>query len=163
MKTIEEEIWDYIDGSLDEQERHATAQRIETDAAYAQVYTEMMDLHQLMADAELEEPSMGFTNLVMDQVRPEPAPVALKTKTDPRIIYSLSGIFIAAIVFVAIYAVRSSTWSLGEIEWPQWKLNLDLQIHPAFIQAFLFVDILLALVCLDRYIRPKKQSRQESA
>ena len=156
MKSIEEQIWDYIDGGLSGKEREAVAKKIADDNAYATVYIEMLELHQLMATVELDEPSMSFTRNIMDQVNLETSPMALKTKVDKRIIYSLSAIFLVAIVSVSWFTMAYIQFPAFSLPSLHFNMNLEQFVSPLALQLFFFIDILLALLYLDRLYRSKK-------
>jgi len=157
MKPIEEQIWEYIDGFGTPEERQALQSKIDNDAAYTTVYTEMKELHELMAATELEEPSMSFTRNIMDKVALEIPPVSLKTKVDTRIIYSLAAIFILAIMFVFGYAIANSTFTFRDVMASSFEFTINLKpiVNPLTLQTFLFIDIILALLYLDRLYRSK--------
>jgi anti-sigma factor RsiW len=155
MKSIEEQIWEYIDGELDAKDREAVAAKIASDPVFASVYVEMLELHQLMAATELEEPSMSFTRNIMDKVNLEMPPVSLKTKVDKRIIYGLAAIFLLAMVAVSWFAIANSSFSGMQLPTFHFTMNLEQFISPISLQIFLFIDILLALLYLDRLYRSK--------
>jgi anti-sigma factor RsiW len=156
MKSIEEQIWEYIDGELNGKEREAVAKKIAEDNAYATVYVEMLELHKLMAAVELDEPSMSFTRNIMDQVNLEMPPLALKTKVDKRIIYSLTAIFLAAIIAVSWFAIAYTNFPALSLPSFDFTMNLEQFVSPLTLQLFFFIDILLALLYLDRLYRSKK-------
>lgn len=115
------------------------------------------ELTRLLKGMELEEPSMSFTRNVMEQVKLERAPVSLKTRVDNRIIYGIAAIFGAFIVSVLIYAIAntSTTYKLPEV-----KLDLSSAVNktltPGFLMAFLFIDVIIALIYFDSILRRKK-------
>ena len=156
MKSMEEEIWEYIDGDISAQDKATIAAKIAADAAYAAVYMEMLELNQLLAVSDLEEPSMSFTRNLMDKISLEPAPVTLKTQVDKRIIYSLSAVFLLAILSVSWFAVSNADFS--GVALPSFNFNIDLQqvVNPLTLQLFVFIDIVLGLLYLDRLYRSNK-------
>ncbi|MET3113129.1 anti-sigma-K factor RskA [Pedobacter sp. CG_S7] len=158
MKSIEEQIWEYIDGQLTAKDRAIIAENIANDQTYALIYAELMELHQLICVTELEEPSMAFTRNIMDKVNLVSAPMSLKTKVDTRIIYSLAAVFLLAIVAVSIYAIANSTFTFIKFSNPSFNFSLNLQqlVSPIALQTFVFLDIILALLYLDRFYRSKK-------
>jgi hypothetical protein len=106
---------------------------------------------------EMEEPSMSFTRNVMEQIKLEKQPVALKTRVDNRIIYGIAAIFGAFIAGVFIYAIANSTVTY---ELPKVKIDLtgavDKTLTPGFLTAFLFIDLVIALIYFDSILRRKK-------
>lgn len=160
MITMEEEIWDYIDGNSSPEQALSIQAKIANDPAYSSLYEELLVINDQMNGLDLEEPSMSFTRNVMDQVKLEIAPVSLKTKVDTRIIYGIAAFFILAIVSILGYVLSNTTFTL-----PDMKFNMGFQmeqidfgkyVSPTFIKIFLFVDLLLALVFLDSYLRRKR-------
>jgi hypothetical protein len=155
MKTIEEEIWEYIDAGCDPAQSLEIEAKIASDPGYHKMYLECMQVQEMILAEELDEPSMSFTRNVMEQVNLEIAPVALKTKVDHRIIYAIGGFFIISILSVFIYALLNSTYSMPEFKMPKMKLNLALSPSATSlsIKVFLFLDLVLALIYFDRFLR----------
>ena len=163
MKTMEEQLWDYIDGLTTEAERQVIEGKIANDPQFSDQYHALLAIHQMMQQNELEEPSMSFTRNVMEQVALEPQPLALKTKVDPRVIYSIAAIFILGICSLLIYMLSNSTLSMQEMAMPTLNINVNLNVtdlvNPMALRVFFCVDILLALIYVDRLLRNKKTVR----
>ncbi len=157
MKTIDEEIWDYIDGSCDAAESDRIAAKIATDDRYASSYQELLKLNAMMAADELEEPSMSFSRNVMEAVALEIAPKKLTTKVNSKIIYSIAAFFILSIAAIFFYVLANSTPSGSEFKMPTASIRMDLSqlLSPVSMKIFLMVDLALALLYLDRLIRRK--------
>lgn len=115
------------------------------------------ELTELLKGMELEEPSMSFTRNVMEQVKLEKLPVSLKTRVDNRIIYGIAAIFGLFIAGVIIYAIANTTVSY---ELPEFKIDfsgaVDKTLTPEFLIAFLFIDVVIALVYFDSILRRKR-------
>lgn len=115
------------------------------------------ELTALLKGMELEEPSMSFTRNVMEQVKLENIPVSLKTRVDNRIIYGIAAIFGAFIVGVIIYAIANTTFSY---KLPELKIDFSEAVTqtltPGFLIAFLFIDVIIALVYFDSILRRKR-------
>lgn len=157
MKTIDEEIWDYIDGSCDSAEIARIAAKIATDERYASSYEELMKLNTLMAADELDEPSMSFSRNVMEAVALEIAPKKLTTKVNNTIIYSIAAFFILSIAAIFIYALSNSNPAGEAFEMPtfSFKMNLSQMLSPISMKVFLMFDLALLLLYVDRLIRRK--------
>lgn len=114
-------------------------------------------LTELLKGMELEEPSMSFTRNVMEQVKLEKLPVSLKTRVDNRIIYGIAAVFGAFIAGVIIYAIANTTASY---KLPELKMDfseaVDKTLTPGFLIAFLFIDVIIALVYFDSILRRKR-------
>jgi len=115
------------------------------------------ELTELLKGMELEEPSMSFTRNVMEQVKLEKLPVSLKTRVDNRIIYGIAAIFGVFIAGVIIYAIANTTTSY---KLPELKVDFSevvgKTLTPGFLIAFLFVDVIIALVYFDSILRRKR-------
>ena len=160
MITMEEEIWDYIDGNSSPEKALSVQAKIASDPAYGSLYEELLAINYQMNGLQLEEPSMSFSRNVMEQVKLEIAPVSLKTKVDTRIIYGIAAFFICFILSILGYILSNSTFNFTDI-----KFNMGFQMEhidfgkyvtPASIKIFLFVDLLLALAFIDSYLRRRR-------
>ncbi|QQL49046.1 anti-sigma factor [Mucilaginibacter ginkgonis] len=164
MNSIEEKLWDYIDGTCSADEHAAIARLIETDATYREKYEELIAFNVDMAGLDLEEPSMGFTFKVMEAVKQETVAVPLKAGINKNVIRGLVGIFIALIVSLIIYAFLNINWSAGgngAYELPKVSLPALSKPEGHFImQAFVFVDAVLLLFFADLYLRRQRMAKQ---
>lgn len=162
MKTIEQELWHYIDGNCTIAEKIEIEAKIKANLQYGVIYKELLEINTELNSIELEEPSMSFTRNVMEQVNLELKPVALKTKVDNRVIYSIGGFFILTILSIFIYAVAKTDLSL-KFDLPQ--LNFELYeskiINSSSINIFLMVDMVIALVYLDSLLRKNSTQKKE--
>src|SRR5580658_1433041 len=65
---MEDRLWDYIDGISSPAERSAVETLIAANLQWQRKYRELLDVHQLLAGSELEEPSMRFSKNVMEEI-----------------------------------------------------------------------------------------------
>jgi hypothetical protein len=162
MNIIEQQIWDYLDGTCTEQEYKKIEYLIATDQNYQSAYAELKILHSDLSKIELDEPSMSFTRNVMEKVAASPVPGSIRSLVDKRIIYSIAAFF--AISMIAMLAVTLSQvdWAqpantaLPEIEVP--KVNYLSFMDGTFFRVFLFADIILGLYFLDSILRKRMLS-----
>lgn len=157
MNTIEEQLWNYIDNSCTPKEREAIEAKLAVDAAYQQLYQELLLVNSHLDKLELDEPSMSFTRNVMEQVKLEPKPVVLKTKVDQRIIAFIGGFFVLSILAILVVAVANSKISFN-VNWPKfdWAADTSKLLNPTFLKAFLLFDVVLALIYADSLLRKKR-------
>lgn len=158
MKSIDEEIWAYIDGSCNASESQRIAEKIATDDNYAIAFQELSKLNALMASDELEEPSMSFSRNVMDAVAQEIAPKKLTTRVNNTIVYGIAAFFILSLSAIFIYILaNSSSSNASEFKMPAANFSFDLShvLSPLSMKIFLMVDLALALVYMDRLLRRK--------
>src|SRR3569833_815612 len=89
MNTIEERLWNYIDGTCSNDERKAIDMLIEQDPAYRSKFEELLGFDQQLSKMEMEEPSMGFTLKVMEDIRTEHALQPQKASNKKNIIKNI--------------------------------------------------------------------------
>lgn len=155
MKTIDEEIWDYIDGNCTAEEQQSIAAKIAANADYARCFQELSKLNALMTTEDLEEPSMSFSRNVMEAVALEIAPKALKTKVNNKIILGIAAFFILSLLAILVYAFANSDSSGFKMQTLTTGFHLSRYITPMFLKIFLFFDVTLALLYFDRLLRRK--------
>src|ERR1700744_1090875 len=147
MNTVEEKLWNYIDGTCSEEEQKAIGTLIAQDETYKRKYEELLALNQEFFKMELDEPPMAFTYNVMEGIRAEHAQQPLKSAINKRIIKGIGIFFIVTITLALLFAMSnihlsSSGNKLG-------ATSLDINIHlpniknyftPGVIEGFLFFD-----------------------
>lgn len=162
MNTIEEQLWNYIDGNCNFAEKIEIEAKIKADLQYSTTYKELLLVNNELSNLELKEPSMSFTRNVMELVNLELKPIALKTKVDNRIIYSIGAIFILSIVAIFGYVVATADLNF---KFNLTQLNFDLYetkiINPTSIRIFLMVDLVLILIYIDSFLRKRKDTTQK--
>ena len=167
MNTIEENLWNYIDGTCPPEEQEAISRLIEGDEVYRTRYHKLLALNEEFTNLELDEPPMAFTYNVMEAVRAEAAIVPLKSAINKNVIRGLVGFFVLMIMSLVIYAMFTVNWSAGgnselynyklpQIQMPAIKGAL---ISNAF-KAFMFFDIVLVLFLGDSYLRRQRPVKQ---
>jgi len=156
MKSVEEQLWDYIDGTCTADEQQATRLLIDTDTVYANKYQELLQLNQEFSAVEPDEPSMAFTYNVMGAIRAEQAQKPLKTHINPYIIAGIAAFFIimilagVATIFSGANSPVSST-PANTLTLPEFKNYFSRPV----LNTFLFFDTLLGLFLLDTFLRRK--------
>ncbi|MCX3264319.1 anti-sigma factor [Pedobacter agri] len=156
MNTIEQQLWDYIDGNLSVSEAKLIEEKIHSDAEVKLQYEEFLSLNLAFGKIALDEPSMSFTRNVMESVALEPAPVAMKTKVNTNIIYGIGGFFIMSLVALFGYALFNADIKFSDLDFKiNANFNLNKYITPTMLYSFLFADLVLGLVFLDYLLRKK--------
>lgn len=163
MNLIEQRIWDYLDGTGTVQERELTERLIESDPIYQQVYEECKSFNRIVSEADLDEPSMGFTRNVMERIDLEPLPANLKSLIDKRIVFGIAAFFlftITALLGVLFYQID---WSqTAEFKMPEFTLpaiGTDKYLNSTYINIFFFIDIIIGLYLFDGFLRKRMNSK----
>ena len=154
MNQIEEQLWNYIDGNCTAEEVAQIKARLLVDEQYQKVYEELLAVNKALDHLDFEEPSMSFSRNVMERVNLEIKPVALKTKVDNRIVYSIMAFFLLSMLGIVGYVVSQSdvnySASLSKI-----NIQLDTEkiFTPTFLKVFFMIDVILMLLFIDSYFR----------
>jgi len=166
---IEEQLWNYIDGSASQQEILFVEHMIATDLVWKNQYTQLQELNQLLVkDMELEEPSMRFSKNVMEQISGlQPARPTVQY-INKKIIRSIAAIFILTIASFIIYGFAKIQWttSTNSFSLPvdlkstyANAFNINWHISNTWINIILMVNVFLGLMLLDNSLRRKKKLR----
>jgi len=163
MNTVEEKLWNYIDGTCSEDEQKAIGILIAQDETYKRKYEELLALNREFSKMEMDEPSMAFTYNVMETIRAEYAQQPLKAGINKRIIRGIAGFFILSILAMLIYALSSTHISSANIS-GQMPVSLKLPdlknyFNKQVLEGFVFFDVVLGLFLFDAYLRRKNVSK----
>ena len=164
MNTIEERLWNYIDGTCTDEERRAIDILIANDEAYRSKFEELLSLDKQFAGMEPDEPSMGFTYKVMEGIRAEHALQPLKAGINKRIIRGIGGFFIVTILLLVILMLSTIHFTPASVSvhLPESLKLPDMKNFPTstLLKGFFCFDVILALFLTDAWLRKKKLSKQ---
>ncbi len=162
----EERLWDYIDGIASVAETTTIAALIESNAEWRAKYGELLEVQQLLASSELEEPSMRFTKNVMEEITKLHIAPATKTYINKNIIRGLAIFFITLIVGFLAYGFGQIDWTVeGNSNLPVdlTKVDYSKMFSNDIVNAFMMINVILGLFLFDRYLANKrKQFRKEA-
>jgi anti-sigma factor RsiW len=157
MKPIEEQLWEFIDGTCSADEKTNIEKLLQTDPAIQMLHQEFLSISKSLKSMELEEPSFRFTQNVMDRVALEPAPKALKTKVDKRIINGIGGFFIITLVTLIGLMFSQMSWSsVSEVQFNMPQINLSEYFGSTFVQGAMIAVVILALASVDRFLHYRR-------
>ena len=162
----EERLWDYIDGIASVAETTTIAALIESNAEWRAKYGELLEVQQLLASSELEEPSMRFTKNVMEEITKLHIAPATKTYINKNIIRGLAIFFITLIAGFLAYGFGQIDWTVeGNSNLPVdlTKVDYSKMFSNDIVNAFMMINVILGLFLFDRYLANKrKQFRKEA-
>ncbi|MES2446987.1 MAG: hypothetical protein V4546_07380 [Bacteroidota bacterium] len=154
MNKIEEQLWNYIDGNCTAEERNQIEAEFLANEHYQKIYQELLAVNAALNHLEFEEPSMSFSRNVMEQINLEIKPIALKTKVDNRIVYSIMAFFLVSMLGIVGYVISQSDFSLSaSLSKINFQFDTEKLITPTFFKVFLMVDVVLILLFIDNYLR----------
>src|SRR5882757_6119994 len=161
---MEQRLWDYIDGLSNPDEQSAVAALIYANLEWQRKYKELLDVHQLMNATELDAPSMRFTKNVMDEISRYHVAPATKTYINKNIIRSIGAFFLLMIGGFLIYFLGQLQWSDSGSS-PQVsqytqtlqnnldKFNWGKIFNNTYMNVFMMINVILALVLVDMYLQ----------
>ena len=165
---IEDRLWDYIDGNIPAEEKTFVEQLIATQEAWRKKYHELLDVHQLMnSSLELDEPSMRFSQNVMEEIAKYQIAPATKTYINKKIIYGIGIFFIAMIAGMLVYGLGQINWSdagtssdlLSKYNNNVGKLDFSKFFNNTYTTIFMMINVVMGLMLLDMYLGKKRKER----
>jgi len=173
MELNENIIWDLIDGNLSEEEAKRVRLQIQLDEQWKQTYLQAVEAHRILQDSiRTNTPSISFTDNVMESVA-EAQKKKAKSSLNVRginfkgLIFTIAGVIIGAIVLsqglLDFSLLDYSTLSVENLQTPYVDASpiLDILGSSAFVKGFLFLDAILAIFLVERFLfRP--MSRRHS-
>jgi hypothetical protein len=168
-QNIEQQLWAYIDGISSSEERTSIEKMLQSNLEWKNKYHELIEIHQLMNAAELEQPSMRFTKNVMEKIAQYHIAPAAKNYINKKIIWGIAGFFFTLIAVFLIYGFSQVEWTSATDS----KYTIDLSrlsqvdyskiFNNNFVNGFMMVNILLGLILLDRVLANKRKKFQKQA
>lgn len=166
-ENMEARLWDYVDGLSSEQERSFIAELIETNLEWRRKYHELMDVHQLMQQSiELDEPSMRFTQNVMESIAKEKIAPAAKSYIKKSVIRGIAAFFLLSLTALLVYTFANVDWAATSKSIPSVKLpevNLEKYMNSTLFNSIAIITTVLALALIDTAIRKKQKRNREMA
>jgi len=165
---IDDRLWDYIDGFCSQEEKGFVEALIATQQEWRDKYHALLEVHQLMQQSlDLEEPSLRFSQNVMEEIALHKIAPAAKTYIDKRIIYGIGLFFMVMLTGFLLYGIGQINWTAGEGATGSWwnkisfpKIEWGLFFNNTYVKVFMMVNAVLGLMLLDMYLeRKKKQAR----
>jgi hypothetical protein len=159
---MEDRLWDYIDGTCTAEEKLFIEQLIASNLEWKVKYRELLDVHTLMSDhLELDEPSMRFTQNVMEEIGKYQIAPAAKTYINKNIIRGIGAFFLCTIIGFLVYTLVQFNWTVAGSEVNVGKMDLSKIYNSPIGSVFMMVNVVLGLMLLDMYLRRKKKVNVE--
>jgi hypothetical protein len=162
QQNMEERLWEYMDGVCNAEGRLFIEQLIATNHEWKTKYQELLELQDLMSHhLELEEPSMRFTQNIMEAISKHQIAPAAKSYINKRIIWGIGGFFILSIIGFLIAGFLQVNWSSGgtdssiinfnKINFD--KIDFSKLFNSTYTTIFMMINVVLGLMLLDMYLR----------
>ena len=157
---MEARLWAYIDGLSDE--TSIIEKLLAENREWKMKYAELLEVHELMAATELEQPSLRFTKNIMEEIARYQIAPAAKEYINKKIIWGIAAFFMTMIIGFLVYGVSQVDWSeAGNSSSP---IGVDLgavdyskMFNNSFVNGFMMMNVILGLLLLDRYLNSKRK------
>lgn len=157
---IEIQLWEYIDGTCNDNDRQRISTLIEQKAVWKAKYAELLAFNaDISSNLELEQPAMRFTQNVMDAVAAQQIAPATKKYINKSLIRGIAAFFITMLASIFGYALATSHGHTGPGMLPKidfGNLNYTHYINSSTMKVFISVNIVIGLVFLDTMLRRKR-------
>ncbi|HVW58746.1 MAG TPA: hypothetical protein VHC48_01880 [Puia sp.] len=163
---MEERLWDYIDGHSTPAERSSIETLLAENLEWQRKYKELLNIHQMMQEVEMDAPSMRFSKNVMEEITRLQVAPATKTYINKNIIRSIGAFFLTMIGGLLVYCLGQFKWSGGGSSSGVTGYDLDTKMRTfnwvkiftsPYTNLFVLILVILGLVMLDMYLQRKKQ------
>jgi anti-sigma factor RsiW len=166
QQNIEERLWEYIDGICSPEDRLFIDELIATNQEWKTKYQELLELQNLLSNQlQLDEPSMRFTQNIMEAISKHHITPAAKSYIDKKIIWGIAGFFICSIIGLLIAGIAQMEWPAATGTNTPWidlsklnKVNFSGFFNNTYTTVFMMINAVLGLVLLDMYLNRKKQA-----
>lgn len=166
--TIEERLWNFIDGSVSADEKTVIERLLETDEAWKAKYRELLQVNELLQSSELDAPSLRFTRNVMEEIAKLHIAPATQSYINKKIIWGIGFFFIAMLVGLLIYGIGQMTFAATPGEESAISKNLNKVDFSKFfnntwMNVLIGINVVLGLILLDNYLNNKRKHFQKEA
>ncbi|MDH7461548.1 hypothetical protein QEG73_09670 [Chitinophagaceae bacterium 26-R-25] len=163
---MEERLWDYVDGISSAHEKSVIEKLLETDSEWRHKYKEILKANILLQESiDLDEPSMRFTQNVMEDIAKYKIAPAASTYINKKIIYGIAAVFLTIIVAMFVYVFANVDWATtgsgGGIPFDISKINYGKIFSSTYVNMFLMLNVMIGLVFLDKYLSVRKKKLLE--
>ena len=153
-------------GLSDPTEKSAIEQLIAANIEWRRKYRELLEVHQLMNDAQLDAPSLRFTRNVMEEIAKYQVAPAAKNYINKRVIWGIGIFFLVMITGFLIYGFSQINWNarstgsseildqynkLPKLDWSKFMSN-------TYTNIFMMINVVLGLILFDYVSATQKRN-----
>ncbi len=166
---MEKLIWEFIDGQCNVDGKDLVSRKLEEDLVWRTKFNELMNIHEMLQKEELEMPSLRFTKNVMEEIARFHVAPATEKYINKNVIRGITAFFLAMIGGLFVYLISQIHWSTNStsIIIPAYsidasKLNWSKLLNNSYVNVIIGINIILALILVDKYIHVKKKAGHSS-
>ena len=161
---IEKRIWEYLDDHCSEEEKALVIQQLASNAEWQSKHHELLVIHKLLQEQDLEMPSMRFTKNVMEEISRYQVAPATKNYINKNVIRGITAFFLTMIAGLFIYFIGQMHWatsssnSLLPASLDANNLNWGKMLNNSYVNIFLGISAILGLILIDKYLQAKRET-----
>jgi hypothetical protein len=169
-QTMDDRLWDYIDGNCEPAEKATIEELLATNLEWQRTYRELLNMQQLLDSSELHAPSLRFTKSVMEKIAQHQVAPATSSYINKNIIRGIGAFFLTMILGLVIYFLAQIKWIPGTGDDSATRLlksvpDLGLEnkfgtlakvLNGTTVILFMSVVVIVGFVWLDMYLQRKK-------
>jgi hypothetical protein len=160
QRSIEERLWEYIDGFATPDEQSVIEQLLKENAGWKSKYSELLKTEELLRSSELEQPSLRFTKNVMEEISRLHIAPATKTYINKKIIWGIATFFFVLITGFLIYGFAQMQWNVPSDSGVLKKVNsfdFSKMFSNTWVNVFMMLNVIVGLFLLDNYLTNKRK------
>jgi preprotein translocase subunit Sss1 len=158
---IEERLWNFIDGTVSTDEKSVIEQLLQSDAEWKAIYSELLQVNEMLQSSELEAPSLRFSKNVMEEISKLHIAPATKSYINKKIIWGIGFFFIAMLIGFLIYGFAQMSLTGGEETILSKDISSKVDFSKFFsntwVNVFMMINVVIGLVLLDNYLTNKRK------
>jgi hypothetical protein len=167
LNEVEIKLWEYIDGLSTDAERSVIEKMIAENSEWKAKYHELLEVHQSLNLAELEEPSLRFTKNVMEEIARYQIAPAAKTYINSKIIWSIGLFFTTVIVGFVIYGFAQINWTVAgdsksTFGFDLSKVDYTRMFNNNLMNGIMMLNVVIGLFFFDRYLSSRNKKLKEA-
>lgn len=152
---IQQQLWDYIDGHCDALLKARIEEWIATDPEWKEEYAQILAFHKLLPElTEAEEPSMRFTQNLMENIAGKSVARPAQAYINPFIVRSIAAFFIISMLVSVVYAFINNNWS---VHVAGTAYAFDIALDANTMNVLTMVNVVAGLLFIDALFRRKKK------
>jgi hypothetical protein len=171
-QSMEDRLWDYIDGVSSPDERSAIEVLLAANRDWQLKYRELLDTHQLLDTSDLEAPSLRFTRNVMEAIANFHVAPATRNYINKNVIRGIAAFFLTLIFGFLTYMLVQFKWTTpadsgSAIQMPDIHTNLGPELNKfgnsfmafnaTYVTVFMLISVIMGFVLLDFYLQRRRQ------
>jgi len=162
---MEERLWEYLDGSSTPDETRAIESFLRENEVWKKKYHELLEVRELLAGSELDQPSLRFTRNVMEEISRLHVAPAARNYINKKIVWGIGFFFIAMILSILVFAIGEMNFSSGEpsvIGKNLNKVDFSKIFSNTWVNALMMVNVVLGLFLLDNYLNSRRKKMRKA-